>query len=394
MNPEKRVILILATCQALFQSAAILVMTLSSLVGQRLSSDPSLATLPIAANVLGIVIATIPASFLMGRHGRRPGFIMGALVGATGGAVSALGIVNSSFVVFCAGNLFIGAYQGFAQFYRFAAAEAASSEFRSRAISYVLAGGVVAAVVGPEIAKWTNDLAVTIYLAPYLVITALSVVAAGLLMGLTIPHVRSTKRTDKGRSLWKIVQQPAFVVALAGAAVGYGVMILAMTATPLAMVGYNHSVNDAAFVMQWHVLGMFVPSFFTGSLIQRFGVLTVMFTGTLLMGLHVIIACAGGELLFFLIALTLLGIGWNFLYIGGTTLLLEVYAPVEKAKVQALNDFLIHGIVVAASFSSGGLLAAFDWRIVNIIAVPFLAAAAILILALGLRRRIARASAS
>jgi MFS family permease len=177
------------------------------------------------------------------------------------------------------------------------------------------------------------------------------------------------------------------MVALGGAAVGYGVMILAMTATPLAMVAHHHAISDAAFVIQWHVLGMFVPSFFTGSLIQRFGVLTIMLVGILFLFGHVVIALSGSELLYFLSALVLLGVGWNFSYVGGTTLLTETYRPSEKAKVQAINDFLIFGVVVIASFSSGGLLEHFDWRGVNLGAIPFLAAAGVAIVLLAMRRR-------
>lgn len=218
----------------------------------------------------------------------------------------------------------------------------------------------------------------------------LSLAATVLLLFIDIPHARAARLQASGRSLGTIVRQPTFVVAVSGAAVGYGVMILAMTATPLAMVAHHHPVSDAAFVIQAHVLGMFLPSFFTGTIIQRLGVLPVMFTGLVLLGLHVAIAMSGNELLYFISALVLLGIGWNFLYVGGTTLLTEAYAPEEKAKVQAANDFLIFGVVVAASFSSGALLNAFGWRGVNVVALPFLIGAGALILWHGVRRRALR----
>lgn len=387
---ERRNVLILAACQALFQTASVLIMTLSGLVGQRLAGDPAFATLPIAASVAGTAIAMIPASLFMGRFGRRPGFLLGTLIGAAGGVLSATAIAAGSFAAFCLGNFLVGAYQGFAQYYRFAAADAAGPEFKSRAISYVLAGGVVAAIAGPEIAKWTKDLTETTYLAPYVAMVALSLAATALLLFIDVPHVRAAKSQASGRPLTTIVRQPTFVVAASGAAVGYGVMILAMTATPLAMVAHHHPVSDAAFVIQAHVLGMFVPSFFTGAIVQRTGVLPVMFTGLLLLGLHVAIAMSGSELLYFLSALVLLGMGWNFLFVGGTTLLTESYAPAEKAKVQAVNDVLIFGVVVAASFSSGALLNAFGWRGVNVVALPFLAGAGALILWYGVRRRALR----
>lgn len=392
MSVEKRNILILAACQALFQSAAVLVMTLSGLVGQQLSSSDSLATLPIAANVLGTMIATIPASLLMRRFGRRLGFILGALLGAGGGIISALGVFGSSFVVFTFGNLLLGAYQGFAQFYRFAAADAASVNFRSRAISYVLAGGVVAALAGPEIVKWTKDLGPSVHAAPYLSITVLSLAAVVLLAVLDIPSPHAVEAGGAGRPLWTVVRQPVSLVAIAGAAVGYGVMILVMTATPLAMVSHHHSIESAAFVIQAHVLGMFVPSFFTGTLIQRFGVLVVMFAGALLLGIHVVVAVIGTELALFLAALVFLGVGWNFLYVGGTALLTEAYAPTERHKVQALNDFLIHGVVVAAALLSGSLLTTVGWRGVTSAALPFLGMVALGILFLAVQRRRTRRS--
>ena len=387
---EQRNVLILSACQALFQTASVLIMTLSGLVGQTLANDPAFATLPIAASVAGAATAMIPASLFMGRFGRRPGFMLGALIGAAGGAVSALAIAMGSFALFTAGNLLVGAYQGFAQYYRFAAADVATTAFRSRAISYVLAGGVVAAIAGPEIAKWTKDLTATTYLAPYVVMAVLSLAAMALLVFIRIPHHRAAQAQMSGRSLSAIVRQPAFLVAVSAAAVGYGVMILAMTATPLAMVAHHHPLDDAALVIQAHVLGMFLPSFFTGAIIQRAGVLLVMFTGITLLGLHVAVAMSGSDLLYFLSALVLLGVGWNFLYVGGTTLLTETYAPAEKAKVQAVNDFLIFAVVVAASFSSGALLTAFGWRGVNVAALPFLAGTGALILWLGLRRRTMR----
>jgi predicted MFS family arabinose efflux permease len=387
MNRERRNVLVLAVCQAMFQSASVLIMTLSGLVGQRLADDPALATLPIAATVVGTAIATIPASLLMGRVGRRPGFILGALIGAAGGALSALAVGIADFALFCFGNLLVGVYQGFAQFYRFAAAEAARPESRGRAISLVLAGGVVAAVAGPEIAKWTRDLGAVAYMAPYLAVAALGAVPAVLLLALALPTAGAEAASAGSRPLVRIARQPAFVVAVTSAAIGYGVMILAMTATPLAMVAHHHGVDTAAFVIQGHVLGMFLPSFVTGTLIQRLGVLTIMSAGVALLALHVAIAVSGIDVPHFLSALVLLGVGWNFLFVGGTTLLTATYEPAERAKVQALNDFLILAVVVGASFSSGALLNAFGWRGVNLVALPFLAASGLAIGWLGFRRR-------
>jgi predicted MFS family arabinose efflux permease len=307
-----------------------------------------------------------------------------------------LALLSGNFWLLNFGHLLVGAYQGFAQFYRFAAAEVASAEFKSRAILFVLAGGVIAAVAGPHLGSHTRDLlgSGATFAGSYATVVILSLAAMALLTRLHVPVSVLDAATGPARALPDIIRQPAFVVALTGAAVGYGVMILAMTATPLAMVAHNHAVAEAAFVIQWHVLGMFVPSFFTGTLIARFGVLPIMFTGALLLLGHVAIALSGVALLHFISALVLLGIGWNFLFVGGTTLLIEAYRPSEKAKVQALNDFLIFGVVVTASFASGGLLQGFGWAGANVAALPFVLAAATLIAGFAMRRRLQPSAAS
>ncbi len=386
---ERRTVFVLASCQALFQIAAVLIATVGSLAGALLASEPSLATLPLATLTVGTAIATVPASLLMGRWGRRPGFMLGTAFGAAGGIVAAMGLYAGSFALLSLGNALVGAYQGFAQFYRFAAADAASPDFKGRAISYVLAAGVVAAIVGPNLGSLSKDwIGGTAYAGSYLAVLALSLAAMVLLAVTTIPAAAQGVVADQpARPLGVIVRQPAFLVALGGAAVGYRVMILAMTATPLAMVAHDHTVSDAAQVIQWHVLGMFVPSFVTGTLIRRFGVLTIMLAGVGLLFGHVIIALSGFGLLHFVPALVLLGVGWNFLFVGGTTLVTETYRPSEKAKVQAVNDFLVLGVVVVASFSSGALLHGRGWRGVNLAAVPFLLAAGAMIAALATRRR-------
>ena len=355
-----------------------------------LAADKSLATLPIASMSVGTALATIPASLVMQRIGRRGGFMLGTLLGALGGALAVLALLTGSFWLFCLGNLLVGSYQGFARFYRFAAAEVASAEFKSRAISFVLAGGVIAAIAGPHLGNHTRHL------------LGSGATFAGSYADRRLPQPRRdvAPRPSAGPATCRlhghpgararspeIVRQPAFAVALIGAAVGYGVMILAMTATPLAMIAHHHDVGDAAFVIQWHVLGMFVPSFFTGTLIARFGVLPVMFTGRSCSCGHVTIALSGVALLNFVSALVLLGVGWNFLFIGGTTLLTETYRPSEKGKVQGHNDFLIVGVVVIASFASGGLLQRFGWEGVNVAALPFLLGIAALIAGFALRRR-------
>lgn len=386
VTAEKRNVLILAASQALFQTASVLIMTVGGLAGLIVAADKSLATLPIAATMVGTMVGTVPASLLMGRIGRRAGFILGTLIGALGGGVGALGIIQGSLLLLCAGTFLVGIYQAFAQYYRFAAAEAASASFKSQAISLVLAGGVVAAIAGPQIGVLAKDLAGAEFAGSFLAIVVLSLMASVLLAFIRMPPAAVTGIDSDARPLTTIARQPKFLLALGGAAVGFGVMILAMTATPLAMVAHDHAASDAAFVIQWHVLGMFVPSFFTGFLIARFGVLTMMLAGALALIGHVVISLSGLALLHFISALILLGLGWNFLYVGGTTLLTETYRPAEKAKVQALNDFAIFGIVVIASVASGWLMHGIGWIGVNLTALPFLAATAVVIGLFILRR--------
>lgn len=377
---QKSNVLVLAAAQAAFGSVSILVMTLSGLVGLTLAADKALATLPIAFSVIGTAAATIPASHLMARIGRRAGFILGAGTGIAGGALSALAIALGDFGLFCLGNLVIGGYQGFAQFYRFAAAEVAGPAFRSRAISYVLAGGVVAAFAGPQVAKLTRDAVPDMpFFGAYVAAAALSLLAGVILMLLRMPQAVEDGGAGEARPLATILCQPLAIAAVTGSAVGYALMILVMSATPLAMVGHHHGVDDAASVIQWHVLGMFAPSFFTGSVIQRLGAPRVMLMGLALLAGHVAIAMQGVAFLHFASALVLLGVGWNFLYVGGTTLLTQTYRPAERAKVQALNDFLILGVVTAASFSSGALLHWFGWRALNLAAIPVIVATAAVI---------------
>lgn len=369
---ERNVLLLTAT-QALFQTTSIMVMTLSGLVGLMLAPDRSLATLPIALMVVATATCLIPASLLMQRYGRRTGFLVGTALGALAGFLGAYAITRDDFVLFVVANMLVGAYQAFAQFYRFAAADVANDAFRSRAISWVIAGGVAAAVLGPALVRYTQNLGTLPFVAPYIAMGLLALLAAALLTTLQIPPPTSEETQGPARPLLAIMRQPAFLTALTASAIGSAVMILVMTATPLAMQLCGLPVSDTATVIQWHVLGMFVPSFFTGHLIARFGILPVMAAGALLLGSHVLVALSGVERLHFLSGLTLLGVGWNFLFVSGTTLLTTTYLPAEKAKVQAMHDFLVFGAVSIASFSAGALLDAAGWDLVNIAAAPLLA---------------------
>jgi len=288
-----RQVLLLVTAQAFAQTASILVMTVGSLAGREIAPDPQLATVPISAMILGTVIATVPASMWMARAGRRVGFITGALLGTLGGLVAASGIVVRSFFVLLLGLFLIGTYQAFTLFYRFAASEVSDDAFRPRAISLVLTGGVAAALLGPALAGFGASLLERAYAGSFLILAAVSLAAAGVLLGLRVPLPQAQIGQSQPRPLLVIMRQPTFAVAIFAAATGGGVMVLAMTAMPLAMAQHHHGLSATTVVMQVHVLGMFLPSFFTGSLIARCGVLRVMFAGAVLLSAHVALSVSG-----------------------------------------------------------------------------------------------------
>lgn len=386
MQSMHRQVFLLAAGQALFQTVSVLVMTIGGLAGAQLAPSPEWATAPIAAMFLGTAMVTVPASVWMTRVGRRTGFVTGAGLGALGGLLGAAGMYMGSLPLLCLGTLLVGAYQAFAQFYRFAASEVASEGFKSRAISLVLAGGVVAALAGPTLGRLGGDLLQPAYTASFLILSVASLLAAGLLLGVNIPRsVDTVEAKASARTLGQIVRQPTYLVAIFGAATGYGIMILAMTATPLAMAHHQHGLAATATVIQLHVLGMFLPSFFTGTLIARFGVLRIMFTGILLLTGHVLFSLSGTGFYSFTVALILLGVGWNFLYIGGTNLLTRTYRGAEKGKAQATNDLTIFLVGLTASLGAGMLQNSIGWQNLNMLLLPWLAAAAGAILWLGWR---------
>lgn len=382
-----RQVLLLATAQALFQTASVMVMAVGGLAGALVTGDPRLATAPIAAMFLGTALSTVPASMWMARVGRRPGFVLGAALGVLAGLVAALGLWLGSLVVLSIGTFLVGAYQAFAQFYRFAAGEVADDAFRPRSISLVLAGGIVAALLGPAIARLGGPLLSPTYVGSFLLLALVSLVAALLLTRLRMPAIPPAQAGLVARPLAQIVRQPTYLVALFAAATGYGVMILAMTATPIAMVHHHHALADAATVIQLHVLGMFLPSFFTGSLIARFGVLRVMLSGVALLTGHVLTTLTGTGFESFAAALILLGVGWNFLYVGGTTLLTTTYTAAERGRAQATNDLSIFVVGLLSSLSAGALLDAAGWQMTNLLLLPWLATAALALVGLAWMRR-------
>jgi MFS family permease len=391
LDNAKKNVSVLAACQALLFTNNATVIALNGLAGYALASNKALATLPVTGWVVGGALSTLPMSLLMKRIGRRAGFTVGAVTGMIGAAICSFALAAANFWLFCLGTMVFGVYNAVAQYYRFAAADAVSAEFRPRAISLVMAGGLVGGIVGPEVSKHTIDLLGTRYLGAYLSLIGFLVLVVGVVQLLDIPSPAGDDRKVAARPLKEIMAQPVFIVAAMGAAIGYGVMNLLMTATPLAMRLCGHPYSAAATVIGWHVIGMFGPSFFTGSLIRRFGVLQVMTAGALLFYVVVAIALSGISVPHFWVALVLLGIGWNFLYIGGTTLLTEACSPPERAKTQGANDSIIFLTMMLTSFGSGVLIDAKGWEVLNWLALPFITVAAAAVLWLLARRRVAAA---
>ena len=376
MNTFRRNVPLLATCQALMMSATSLIITTAALVGFALAQDKSWATLPLAVQFIATMCTSIPAALLMDRIGRRQGFMLASLFGVSGAVLATLAILKGKFSLFTLGTLQIGIFNGFGNYYRFAAADAVDKELKSRAVSYIMAGGVVAAFVGPNLANLTRGIITN---APFagsygalVSLYVISLVAQAFLKLPPKPVVDNATGSGSARPMKVIAAQPMFIVALVCGMLGYGVMALAMTATPLAMHHYAHPFPLTSFVIQWHVLGMFAPSFVTGHLIKRYGVLNIMLVGALLGVACMAVNLAGSSVWHFWTALLLLGISWNFLFIGATTLLTETYRPEERAKTQALNDFAVFTSVALSSLSAGALQSRYGWQTVNIALIPLL----------------------
>lgn len=370
---------VLVMAQAILGSQMPMIFTIGGLAGQTLAPNPCYATLPISLIVLGSMLAANPLSMIMQRYGRRVGFFVGALGGALGGAVGAYGLYLHSFEVFLLGSLLTGVYMSAQGFYRFAAADTASEAFRPKAISYVMAGGLASALIGPQLVKVTAQSMVVPFMGTYLAMIAINIVGSLLFFALRIPKPEPIRADAPiGRSRWEILKTPTVVVAMICAMVSYALMNLVMTSTPLAVVGCGFEQNTAADVVSAHVLAMFVPSFFTGHLIARFGTTKIVAAGLVILGCAGAVALQGVNVENFFIALVLLGIGWNFGFIGATTMLASAHNPQEKGIVQGMNDFFVFGGVTIASLSSGGLMNCSGgtpvegWTAVNIAMVPFL----------------------
>ncbi|MCC6533495.1 MAG: MFS transporter [Burkholderiales bacterium] len=373
MQKQYRNVFVLSGCQATLQITGVTMISVTGLAGFALAEDKAFATVPLTAYVLGSALTTIPASLLMRAMGRRTGFQAGTAFGVVGSAICSYAIVLASFWLLCAGMFLMGCNTAFGKYYRFAAADAAQESFRAKAISLTLAGGLAGGIVGPELAKHTRvAVADYTYLGSYLSLGVVCLLAMLILSRLDIPKLSEHERKSSGRPLGAIMRQPVFILAVLSSMLSYGIMNLMMTSTPLAMHAHDHHFDDAAFVLSWHMIGMYGPSFFTGSLIQRFGVLNVIFTGIVLMFACILAALAGTMVINFWVAMFLLGIGWNFMYVGGSALLTECHSPAERAKTQAANDFMVFVTMAVSSLSSGLLLNKSGWHAVNYGSIPFL----------------------
>jgi MFS family permease len=385
---------VLVLAQAILGSQMPMIFTIGGLAGQTLAPNPCYATLPISLIVLGSMLAANPLSMIMQRYGRRVGFFVGALGGALGGAVGAYGLYLHSFEVFLIGSLLTGIYMSAQGFYRFAAADTASEAFRPKAISYVMAGGLASALIGPQLVKVTAQSMVVPFMGTYLAIIVINVFGSALFLALNIPKPE-TRSADApiGRSRWEIMKTPTVAVAMICAMVSYALMNLVMTSTPLAVVGCGFEQNTAADVVSAHVLAMFIPSFFTGHLIARFGTTKIVAAGLFILACAGAVALQGVNVENFFLALILLGVGWNFGFIGATTMLASAHNPEEKGIVQGMNDFFVFGGVTVASLSSGGLMNCSGgspvegWTAVNIAMVPFLTLAGGALIWLAMQKR-------
>ena len=391
----RRNVWVLVAAQAILGAQMPMIFTIGGLAGQTLASNICWATLPISLIVLGSMLTAAPLSAFMQRYGRRAGFALTAMGGALGAAIGAVGLMQGSFALFLLGSLFTGMYMSGQGFYRFAATDTASDGFKPKAISYVMAGGLLSAVVGPQLVKVTADSMVVPFLGTYLAVIALNLGGMTLFALLDIPKPAQPDRSAprEGRSRGELLRDPTIAVAIICATVAYALMNLVMTSTPLAVVGCGFSTGNAADVVSAHVLAMYAPSFFTGHLIARFGVERIVGSGLAILAASGAVALMGVQLEHFFIALVLLGIGWNFGFIGATTLLARSHAPAERGRLQGMNDAIVFGGVTLASLSSGQLMncsgsdAETGWQLVNLAMLPFLVLAGGALIWLALRPR-------
>jgi MFS family permease len=385
----------LAAAQALTGANSAVIFATGSIVGATLAPDMSLATVPLSMYVLGLAAGTLPTGAISSRFGRRWAFIIGTGLGTLTGLLGCFAILHASFPLFCLATFLGGLYGAVAQSYRFAAADGASAAYRAKAVSWVMAGGVFAGVLGPQLVQWTMDVwQPYLFAFSFLVQAAVALIAMGIVAGVDMPKPAPAD-LHGGRPLLEIVTQPRFIAAALCGVISYPMMNLVMTSAPLAMKLCGLSVSDSNFGIQWHIVAMYGPSFFTGALIARFGARKIVAAGLLLEAGAAGIGLSGITAMHFWATLIVLGVGWNFSFIGASALVLETHRPQERNKVQAFNDFLVFGMMAIGSFSSGQLLASYGWSAVNMVVFPpVLLGLAVLSLASWTRRRKARLDAA
>jgi MFS family permease len=384
----RRNALVLAAGQALAGGNGTVVTATGGILGAMLAPDKSLATLPVSFMVVGTWAGTLPVGFLVRRFGRRTAYQIGAAVGCLAGIIGYTAVIEGSFALYLAATFCAGLYQASHQSYRFAAADTAGADFKGKAVSWVLAGGLFAAFLGPQLVILTKDLMPPfLFAASYLGQAAIAVGAILVLGFVRAGSHAAAPTAGRGRALAEIARQPRFIVAAACGVASYALMNLMMTAAPLAMVDCGHSVGNAALGIQWHVLAMYAPSFVTGALIARVGVVRIVAAGLALLSASALTGFAGVTVGHFWAALVLLGVGWNFAFVGSTTMVIDCYRPEERNRVQAFNDFLIFGTMAIGSFASGAMLAHFGWYLVNLMMLPVVAVAGAMLAWLALRER-------
>lgn len=395
MNRARRNVAVLVAAQALLGAQMSMIFIVGGLAGQMLAPNPCIATLPLSMLILGSALSARPLSGFMQRHGRRAGFLIAVFAGAIGAAISGFGLWAGSFWLFMAGSMLTGVYMAAQGFYRFAATDTAPADFEARAISWVMAGGLASAITGPALVRLTNDVTAVPFLATYGVIVVLNLLGPLLFSFLDIPKPPAPQPGHNGgRPLRELLKVPEISVAMICGMVAYALMNLVMTSAPLAVVGCGFAANDAANIVSFHVLAMFAPSFFTGHLINRFGAPAIVGTGLAILAGAGAVALSGVDLGNFYAAMILLGLGWNFGYIGATAMLTRAHRPEERGRVQGINDFFVFGGVFLASLSSGGLMncsgggAQAGWNAVNLAMTPFLVLAGGALIWLVLRPRV------
>ncbi|WP_431193248.1 MFS transporter [Sulfitobacter pontiacus] len=373
----RRNLTVLILAQSLGAASGPIVISLGGLVGQDLATDPALATLPVSIYNLGLALGTVPAAWIMRQYGRRSGYLLGAMIGVLSGLIAAGAISFGAFIFFCLGTFLAGLYASYVQSYRFAAADGREGADRGRAISWVMVGGLIAAIIGPQLVIATRDAVPGVpFAGSFLSQAALALIAFFVLARLRGRQPAATAQTssdDGGRTVLQLLASPKYMLGVAAGVVSYGLMSFVMTAAPLAMVGCGHSIDHAAWGIQWHVLAMFAPSLVTGKLIARFGKEKVTAAGLIIIGISGAVALTGLDLRHFFISLILLGIGWNFGFIGATAMVAAAHTEAERGRAQGLNDFAVFGTVAALSFFSGALMQASGWHLINLLMFPFIA---------------------